>query len=133
MEAAKLRQSGHFVPGEVTCVTAAVSWLYAVFPQQPLVGDLLKPLQFVAVAHQLDHVMSAAALSSFKRLASELSFAGRLKPAFHARDHLIKRMLGETVYRPPYPTWASLSQAWLVPSEKEKAEAAEKAAAEKAA
>ena len=68
----------------------------------------------------LDHGMTVEALGSFKRLAAELSIAGRLKQAHHAREHLIKRMLGQTVYRPPYPTWSALAQAWLLPAPAQK-------------
>jgi hypothetical protein len=73
-----------------------------------------KVVEFVAVAHQLDHGMSAAALASFKRLAGEIHFAGRLKQAYAAREHLIMRMQGTSVYRPPFPTWSELARAWLV-------------------
>jgi hypothetical protein len=74
--------------------------------------------EFVAAAAALDHGMTPEALGSFKRLAGELSMAGRLKQAHHARASLIERMLGRTVYRPPYPTWSTLAQAWLIPTQK---------------
>jgi hypothetical protein len=71
--------------------------------------------EFVNVAAKLDHYgMSAEALTTFKRLASEISFAGRLKQAHAARESLISRQLGQTVYRPPFPSWAAMAQAWLV-------------------
>jgi hypothetical protein len=71
--------------------------------------------EFVAAAAKLDHYgMSAEALTTFKKLAGELSFAGRLKQAYAARESLISRQLGQTVYRPPFPSWAAMAQAWLV-------------------
>ena len=70
---------------------------------------------FVAAANQLDHGMTAAALATFKKLAAEIFFAGRLRQAHAAREHLIARMLGQTVYKPPYPSWSAMAQAWLIP------------------
>jgi hypothetical protein len=74
--------------------------------------------EFIAAAAALDHGLTPEALDLFKRSAGELAMAGRLKQAHHARESLIKRMLGGTVYRPPYPTWSALAQAWIVPAEK---------------
>jgi hypothetical protein len=79
-----------------------------------------KASEFVAVAAALDDAMTAAGMAAFKRLASELSMAGRLKQASAAREHLIKRMLGQTVYKPPFANWTVMAQAWLIPA-KEKA------------
>jgi hypothetical protein len=53
----------------------------------------------------------------FKRLAGELAMAKRLKQAHHARESLIDRMVGRTVYRMPYQTWSALARAWIVPPE----------------
>jgi hypothetical protein len=77
-----------------------------------------KASEFVAVAAALDHAWTVDAMAAFKRLASELSMAGRLKQASAARESLIKRMLGQTVYRPPFPTWSAMAQAWLIPAKK---------------
>ena len=74
--------------------------------------------EFVAVARALDDAMTAAGMAAFKRLASELSMAGRLKQASAAREHLIKRMLGHTVYKPPFANWSAMAAAWLIPEKK---------------
>jgi hypothetical protein len=74
--------------------------------------------EFVAVAAALDVAMTVAGLAAFKRLAGEIHFAGRLKQAHAAREHLIKRMLGETVHKPPFPSWSAMVEAWLIPAKK---------------
>ena len=74
--------------------------------------------EFVAVARALDNAMTAAGMAAFKRLASELSMAGRLKQASAAREHLIKRMLGQTVYKPPFANFSAMAAAWLIPTQK---------------
>ena len=71
--------------------------------------------EFFAAARALDAALTVPALGAFRRLACDLSLAGRLRqPSYAARDHLIKRMLGETVYRQPFPTWSEMAQAWIV-------------------
>jgi hypothetical protein len=90
--------------------------------QKQIEAELIekKISEFVAVAAALDHAMTVEAMAAFKRLASELSIAGPLKQAHAARQSLIARMLGQTVYRMPFPTWSAMAQAWLIPA-KEKA------------
>jgi hypothetical protein len=74
-----------------------------------------KAAAFLAVAASLDKGMTVEALGAFRKLASELAFAGRLKQgSYSTRESLIKRMLGETVYRMPFPTWSEMAQAWIV-------------------
>jgi hypothetical protein len=73
-----------------------------------------KIVEFIATARGLDVAMTVHALGTFKTLAAELSFAGRVKQQRAARESLIKRMLGETVYPMPFPTWSAMAQAWLV-------------------
>jgi hypothetical protein len=73
--------------------------------------------EFIAAAGALDHGMTPEALGAFKRLAGELSLAGRLKQAHAARESLIDRMLGRTVYRMPFPSWSALARAWVIPAQ----------------
>jgi hypothetical protein len=72
---------------------------------------------FVAAAAALDHGLTPEALDLFKRLAGDLALAKRLKQAHAARESLIDRMLGRTVYRMPFPTWAALARAWIIPAQ----------------
>ena len=74
--------------------------------------------EFVAVAAALDHAMTVAGMAAFKKLAAELSMAGRVRQATAARESLIKRMLGETVYSMPFPNWSAMARAWLIPAQK---------------
>jgi hypothetical protein len=77
-----------------------------------------KAAEFLAVAARLDVAQTVADLAAFRRLASELSMAGRVRQAYAARESLIKRMLGETVYSMPFPNWSAMARAWLIPAQK---------------
>jgi hypothetical protein len=70
--------------------------------------------EFVAVAAALDHAMTVAGMAAFKKLAAELSMAGRVRQAHHARESLISRMKGESVHRMPFPSWSAMATAWLI-------------------
>jgi hypothetical protein len=79
-----------------------------------------KAAEFLAVAARLDAAMTVDGMAAFRRLAAELSMAGRVRQAHHARESLIKRMCGQTVYQLPFANWAAMAAAWLIPA-KEKA------------
>jgi hypothetical protein len=88
--------------------------------QKQIAADQLetKIAEFVRVAASLDVGMTAAGMASFKKLAGELHFAGRLRQAHAARASLISRMNGETVYKMPHPSWSAMAAAWLIPAKK---------------
>jgi hypothetical protein len=77
-----------------------------------------KASEFLAVARRLDVAQTVADMAAFKKLAAELSMARRVKQAHHARESLIKRMQGLTVYKPPFRSWTEMAQAWIVPAQK---------------
>jgi hypothetical protein len=72
--------------------------------------------EFVAVAAALDHAMTVAGMAAFKKLASELHMAGRVRQAHAARESLVSRMKGESVHRMPFPSWSAMAAAWLIPT-----------------
>jgi hypothetical protein len=88
--------------------------------QRQIAAELVerKISEFIAVAAKLDERMTASDLMRFKHLAAELSFNKRLKQAHAAREHLIMRMNGGSVYKPPFPSWSAMASAWLIPTQK---------------
>ena len=80
-----------------------------------------KVRSFVETACILDDRFNGVAMAQFEKLASELSFLGRLKqPSYQARSLALRRMCGEEtakMYRRPFESYEQLAHAWLKPAE----------------